>query len=57
MNQHSLNGFSIFGLFVVLLAMIPVIYPIKITIGKFATREIKKAAVFLRLIRPMNISA
>lgn len=55
-HPRALDGFSIFGLIVVLLAMIPVLVPIKIKLGTSSTRILKKIAIFCRLIQPGSSS-
>ncbi|KAA1110110.1 hypothetical protein PGT21_011011 [Puccinia graminis f. sp. tritici] len=56
-QARSLDGFSIFGLIVVLLAMVPVLYPIRIRLGESFTRVLKKLAIRCRLIEAPSDSS
>ncbi|KAI9608747.1 hypothetical protein H4Q26_004934 [Puccinia striiformis f. sp. tritici PST-130] len=53
---RSLDGFSIFGLIVVLLALVPVLFPIRIGLGEPITHVLKKIAICCRLIGPSSDS-
>ncbi|EGG11341.1 uncharacterized protein MELLADRAFT_90822 [Melampsora larici-populina 98AG31] len=48
--DRSIDGFSIFGLIVVLLVMIPVLKPMRIPLGQTLTRILRRTAIKLRLI-------
>jgi len=50
MATRSLDGFSIFGLVVVILAMVPVLFPLRIKLGVRVTRQLTKWAQWSRLI-------
>ncbi|OAV96547.1 hypothetical protein PTTG_00991 [Puccinia triticina 1-1 BBBD Race 1] len=53
---RSLDGFSIFGLIIVLLAMVPVLFPIRIGLGESLTGALKKLAIGCRLVGPPSES-
>lgn len=50
MATRSLDGFSIFGLVVVILAMVPVLFPLRIKLGVRVTRQLTKWGQWTRLI-------
>ncbi|MBW0468694.1 hypothetical protein O181_008409 [Austropuccinia psidii MF-1] len=47
---RSIDGFSIFGLVIVLLSLVPLLFPIKISLGSLLTRLLRKVAIHARLI-------
>lgn len=48
--NRSIDGFSIFGLIIVLLVMIPVLKPMRIPLGQRLTRILRQTAIKCRLI-------